>query len=209
MFLNYVKFKVSNDFIDFIKLLQDRITNMHITNNMNWTENYTKYIILFEGQSKGNYDKIKDDIDINKLYNGFIERYKGILPNLVINDLVITTDEKGKKIIALSVNSSKLFDMKLYLINNFEYFFSIEENILYKKYKLVNGSEDTIVEPLNIIFPIISEYDIKKNVSIYQVYYNLIEIIHNLENTIMGKELDTTSCIFETEHKRAKKIKLW
>ena len=209
MFLNYVKFKVSNDFIDFIKLLQDRITNMHITNNMHWTENYTKYIILFEGQSKGNYDKIKDDIDINKLYNGFIERYKGILPNLVINDLIITTDEKGKKIIALSVNSSKLFDMKLYLINNFEYFFSIEENILYKKYKLINGSEDTIVEPLNIIFPIISEYDIKKNVSIYQVYYNLIEIIHNLENTIIGKELYTTSCIFETEHKRAKKIKLW
>jgi hypothetical protein len=99
--------------------------------------------------------------------------------------------------------------MKLYLINNFEYFFSIEENILYKKYKLVNGSEDTIVEPLNIIFPIISEYDIKKNISIYQVYYNLTEIIHNLENTIIGKELDTTSCIFETEHKRAKKIKLW
>lgn len=209
MFLNYVKFKVSNDFIDFIKLLQEKINNLNITHNMYWTDNYTKYIILFEGQSKGNYDKIKDDIDINKLYNGFIERYKGILPNLVINDLIITTDEKGKKIIALSVNSNKLLDMRLYLINNFEYFFSIEENILCKKYKLINGSEDTIVEPLNIIFPIISEYDIKKNVSIYKVYYNLIEIIHNLENNIIGKELDTTSCIFETEHKRAKKIKLW
>jgi len=209
MFLNYVKFKVSNDFIDFIKLLQEKINKMNITNNIYWTENYTKYIILFEGQSKGSYDKIKDDIDINKLYSGFIEMYKGILPNLVINDLIITTNEKGKKIIALSVNSSKLLDMRLYLINNFEYFFSIEENILYKKYKLINGSEDTIVEPLNIIFPIISEYDIKKNISIYQVYYNLIEIIHNLENNIIGKELDTTSCIFETEHKRAKKIKLW
>ncbi len=209
MFLNYVKFKVSNDFIDFIKLLQERITNMNITNNPYWIDKYTKYIILFEGQSKGNYDKIKDDIDINKLYNGFIERYKGILPNLVINELIITTDEKGKKIISLSINSNKLLDMRLYLIHNFGYFFSIEENILLKKYKTSDGSEETITEPLNIIFPIISEYDLKKSISIYKVYYNLIEIIHNFENNIIGKELDTTSCIFETEHKRAKKIKLW
>ena len=101
MFINYLKFKMSLEFIELIKSLQEVINKMNVTSCPNWTDNYSKSIILFEGQSKGHCDKYQTVQDLNKLYNGFIEINAGKLPLLNIRELNIFTNYKGKQIIGL------------------------------------------------------------------------------------------------------------
>jgi hypothetical protein len=207
MFISYLKFKMTHEFIDFIKILQEKINEMNYANCPNWMESFTKSIILFESQTKDKSDKYQTINDINKLYNGFLEIYDGILPEVLINDLVIVTNHKGKKTVGILINSSYFLNMRAQLADIFGYKYYPENDILVKKFKSSDNTEIYINEPFNIVMPIISESYIKKGISIFNVYSVLNDIIHSLG--VHNKIFQTTSFVYETENKRGKKLQLW
>jgi hypothetical protein len=207
MFINYLKFKMSIEFIELVKLFQETINKMNITACPNWMENYSKSIILFEGQSKGHSDKYQTIQDLNDLYNGFIALNSGKLPEISIRDLTIFTNYKGKQIIGLIIDSNNIIDMRADLSYTFGYKIYSEENIIIKKFKSTDGSENIIIEPLCCFFPIISESHIKKGINIKEIYCELIAAL--TIHSISGKILKPTELVYETENKRGKKIKVW
>jgi hypothetical protein len=198
--------KMSQDFIDLIKSFQLCINNMNITNNVSWCDDYPKVPILFEGQYKGHPDKIKNHFDVNKMLDGFLEKYNGIYPNIYIIGLFITKDNKGKNMISLILESQQITSMRMELINNSGYYFDNCETVV-KNFKKVDGGEDIIIEKLGIEMPIINESNIKKSVNIYGVYTILCEqlLLSNISNNI----IQPTSFVYETENKRGNKITLW
>jgi hypothetical protein len=152
---------MSNEFIELIKSFQEIINKMNVTSCPNWMENYSKSIILFEGQSKGHSDKYQTVNDLNNLYNGFIEINAGKLPDLSIRELNIFTNHKGKQILGLYLDSCNIIDMRAELSDIFGYKIYGEEGIIIKKFKSTDGSENILIDPLNVFFPIISESHIK------------------------------------------------
>ena len=207
MFINYLKFKMSLEFIELIKSLQEIINKMNIVACTNWIENYSKSIILFEGQSKGHCDKYQTVQDLNNLYNGFIEINAGKLPSLSIRELDIFINHKGKKIIGLYLDSGNIIDMRADLSYIFGYKIYAEEGIIIKKFKSTDGSDNIIVEPLSVFYPIISESHIKKGVNIKDVYCNLLSCPFNY--SLIDKVIYPVELVYETENKRGKKIKIW
>jgi len=207
MFINYLKFRMSLEFIELIKSFQEVINKMNVTSCMNWTENYSKSIILFEGQSKGHSDKYQNIYDLNHLYNGFIEINIGKLPSLSINELNIFTNHKGKKIIGLYLNSFKITEMRAELSDIFGYKIYSEEGIIIKKFKSTDGSDNIIIEPLNLFYPIISESHLKKGINIKDVYCILLSSLFS--QSFDNKIIYPTELIYETENKKGKKIKVW
>jgi len=207
MFIHYLKFRMPIEFVELIKTFQNKIDVMDVTVNSSWTENYTKSIILFEGQSKGHPDKIQNNIDINNLLNGFISRYFNILPEIYINDLIITTSKKGRRNICLVISSSFINQMRMYLFDNFGYNFYSADDIVIKKFKNSDGTDNIIKESINIELPIIGEAYIKKNINIYDLYITLSNIL--VSSKLYNSSIKPESIIFETENKRGKKFHLW
>ncbi len=193
------------EFTELIKEFQEKINKMDVVINNLWTTNYSKYVILFEGQTKGHHDKFQSCKDINKLLNGFLEMYANILPEIKIIDMIIK-DYNDKQEICLILSSRIIFEMRCILSETYGYYL-INDQII-KKFKNENGREDDIIiENINIEFPIISDIHLKKNINLISIYMRLIEILN--DHKIMNKEIEPINFIFETEHKRAKKIILW
>ena len=80
MFVHYLKLKMSQEFIDIIKELQNKLSSLNVVNDINWMIHYMKSLTLFEAQSRGNINKINTINDVNKLLDGFVENYYVILP---------------------------------------------------------------------------------------------------------------------------------
>jgi hypothetical protein len=198
---------MSLEFIELIKSLQDVINKMNVVSCHNWMENYSKSIILFEGQSKGHCDKYQTVQDLNHLYNGFIEVNAGKLPSLSIRELDIFINHKGKKIIGLYLDSVNIIDMRAELSDIFGYKIYVEEGIIIKKFKSTDGCDNIIVEPLSVFFPIISESHIKKGINVKEVYCNLLSYLFNY--SFNDKVIQPIELVYETENKRGKKIKVW
>ena len=207
MFINYLKYKLSNDFYEIIKKLQDEINNMNYSVSAYWTESFTKSIILFESQSKGHCDKCQNIIDVNKLYNGFLEKYALKLPIITVNELVIITNIKGKKVIGLQLSGSQFIDMRIELADSFGYTYYIDNDVLVKNFKTTDNKDNYIIEPLYVFLPIISESYIKKNINIHTVYLTLLKTLNILD--VYQKEFQTINLVYETENKRGRKIVLW
>jgi len=207
MFISYLKYKMSYDFIDFIKALQDKINSMNIVHCTSWIESYSTSIILFETQNKGHSEKCQNVIDVNLLYNGFLEMYAGYLPEVNIKELVIINNIKGKQTIALILEANRFIDMRVELADIFGYSYYPELDILTKTYKSTDHSELKIIEPISVVIPIISESYLKKGVNIFLIYSLLNDYIHSYG--IMNKSFQTKSFVYETENKRGKKIQLW
>ncbi len=198
---------MSDEFIDLVKLFQEIINKMNITSCPNWMDYYSKSIILFEGQSKGYSEKYQTVQELNNLYNGFIGLYAGILPTVTIRELNIFTNHKGKQIIGLYLDSSDIIEMRADLSYTFGYKIYSDENIIIKQFKSTDGSDNIIIEPLNLFFPIISESHLKKSVNIRDVYNELIGYLIN--HSLNNKVIESTALVYETENKRGKKIKIW
>jgi hypothetical protein len=207
MFIHYLKFKMPLEFIELIKSFQNKINDMDITNTPSWSENYSKSVILFEGQSKGHPDKIQTLQDVNILLYGFIERYSNILPEVYVSNLIINTSKKGKKYISLVIESPLIHQMRMDLIDIFGYNFYSYDDIVVKKFRNSDGSENIITESINIELPIISESYIKKNISIYNVCSALNDIL--ILSNLYNDHVQPHNIMFETENKRGKKINLW
>ncbi len=207
MFISYLKYKMSYDFIDFIKALQDKINSMNIVHCTSWVESYSTSIILFETQNKGHSEKCQNVIDVNILYNGFIEMYAGYLPEVNIKELVIINNVKGKQTIALILEANRFISMRAELADIFGYSYYPDLDILTKTYKSTDHSELKIIEPISVIIPIISESYLKKGVNIFIVYSLLNDYIHSYG--AINKSFQTKSFVYETENKRGKKIQLW
>ncbi len=180
---------------------------MNVVSCPNWMENYSKSIVLFEGQSKGHCDKYQTVHDLNTLYNGFIEINVGKLPLLSIRELDIFINNKGKKIIGLYLDSVNIIDMRADLSDIFGYKIYSEEGIIIKKFKSTDGGDNIIIEPLSVFYPIISESHIKKGINVKEVYCNLISYLSNY--SIIDKIIQPIELVYETENKRGKKIKVW
>ena len=207
MFINFLKYKLSNEFYEIIKKLQDEINQMNYSNSPSWTESFTKSIILFEGQSKGHSEKCQTIQDVNKLYSGFLEKYALKLPTITIKELIIITNTKGKKIIGLQLSANQFIDMRIELADIFGYQLDIDNDILVKKFKTTDNKDTYITEPLYVFLPIISESYIKKSIDINFVYINLLKILITLN--VYEKEYQTIHLVYETENKRGRKIVLW
>ena len=195
------------EFTELIKLFQNKIDEMDITVSSSWTENYTKSLILFEGQSKGHPDKIQHNRDINNLLNGFICRYSNILPEICVTDLIITKNKKGRRNICLVVTSSFVNQMRMDLFDYFGYNFYSYDDIVIKKFKNSDGTDSIIKESINIELPIIGEAYLKKSVNIYDVYMILTSIL--VSSKLYNSIVQPDSIVFETENKRGKKFNLW
>ncbi len=207
MFINYLKFRMPLEFIELVKSFQEVINKMNITSCPNWIENYSKSIVLFEGQSKGHSEKYQTVYDLNDLYNGFISINVGKLPSLTIRELNIFTNHKGKQIIGLYLDSCNIIEMRADLSDIFGYKIYSDEGIIIKKFKSTDGSDNIIVEPLNVFYPIISESHLKKGVNIRDVYCNLAASL--FAQSISDKVIYPTELVYETENKRGKKIRVW
>jgi hypothetical protein len=216
MFVHYLKLKMSQEFIDIIKELQNKLSSLNVVNDVNWMIHYMKSLTLFEAQSKGNINKINTINDVNKLLDGFVENYYGILPGIKINGLVFNFDHKGKCIICLKISSTIISDIRMNLAYYFNYInltmdamdvseSDFNENIIVKKFVNLDGHETIYTESIDIELPIISESHLKKNISLERVYLALSDILYNYHNEIYYP----VSLHFETENTRAKKISLW
>ncbi len=198
---------MSNDFIDFIKALQDKINSMNIVHCPSWIESYSTSIILFETQNKGHSEKCQSIIDVNKLYNGFVEIYAGYLPEITIKELIILNTGRGKQTLALVINGNRFISMRAELADMFSYSYYPEFDIIHKIYKSTDNTDLRITEPISVVIPIISESYLKKSVNIFLVYSILNDYIHSYG--VMNKSFKTKSFVYETENKRGKKIQLW
>jgi hypothetical protein len=216
MFVHYLKLKMSQEFIDIIKELQNKISSLNVVNDVNWMIHYSKSLTLFEAQSRGNINKINTINDVNKLLDGFVENYYGILPEIKIDGLTINLDHKGKYILCLKIKSTIISDMRMNLAYYFNYINStmdtidnfvpdFNENIIVKKFVNLDGKEIINSESIDIELPIISQSHLKKNISLERVYLALSDILYNYNNEIYYP----VSLHFETENTRAKKISLW
>jgi hypothetical protein len=216
MFVHYLKLKMSQEFIDIIKELQNKLSSLNVVNDINWMIHYMKSLTLFEAQSRGNINKINTINDVNKLLDGFVENYYGILPEIKIDGLVFNIDHKGKYTLCLKIKSTIISDIRMNLAYYFNYINhtmdimdnfapDFNENIIIKKFVNLNGSETIYNESIDIELPIISELHLKKNISIERVYLALSDILYNYHNEIYYP----VSLHFETENTRAKKISLW
>lgn len=225
MFVHYLKFKMSLEFVDIIKELQNKLSSMNVVNDVNWAIHYSKSLTLFEAQSRGNLNKIHNIKDVNKLLDGFVENYYGILPAIKIDGLVFNFDHKGKCIICLKIKSTVISDIRMNLAYYFDYinkdkdtymdidiigneynlFSDINQNIILKKLVNLDGTETIYSESIDIELPIISQSHLKKNVSIERVYLTLSDILSNYYNEVYHP----VNLYFETENNRAKKISLW
>lgn len=216
MFVHYLKLKMSHEFIDIIKELQNKISSLNVVNDVNWMINYSKSLTLFEAQNRGNVNKINTINDVNKLLDGFVENYYGILPEIKIDGLIVNLDHKGKYILCLKIKSTIISDMRMNLAYYFNYINStmdtidnfapdFNENIIVKKFVNLDGKEIINSESIDIELPIISQYHLKKNISLERVYLALSDILYNYNNEIYYP----VSLHFETENTRAKKISLW
>ncbi len=193
------------EFTELIKEFQEKINKMDVVINNLWTTNYSKYVILFEGQTKGHHEKYQTPKDVNYLLNGFLEMYANILPEIKITDLIIKQND-NKKEICLLLSSRVIIEMRYILSEIYGYY--ITDDRIIKKFKNENGrSDDIVVENINIEYPIISEIYLKKNVNIVQIYMRLYDILN--DHNVLYKEIEPISFIFETEHKRAKQVMLW
>ena len=205
MFIHYLKYKMPYEFTELIKEFHEKINKMDVVINSLWTTNYSKYVILFEGQTKGHHEKFQTPKDINKLLNGFLEMYANILPEIKITDMIIKHYD-DKKEICLILSSRVIFEMRYLLCETYGYYL-VNDQIV-KRFKTENGRADEIViENINIEFPIISDIHLKKNVNLLSIYMRLFEILN--DHKILNKEIEPINFIFDTEHKRAKKIILW
>ncbi len=205
MFIHYLKYKMPYEFTELIKEFQDKINKMDVVINNLWTNNYSKYVILFEGQTKGHHERFQTAKDINILLNGFLEMYANVLPEIKITDMIIKNYD-NKNEICLILSSRLIFEMRYLLSETYGYYL-IEDKII-KKFKNENGRpEDIIIENIYIEFPIISDVYLKKNINLLSIYMRLLEILN--EHNIINKEIEPINFIFDTEHKRAKKIILW
>lgn len=216
MFVHYLKLKMSQEFIDIIKELQNKLSSLNVVNDINWMIHYMKSLTLFEAQSRGNINKINTINDVNKLLDGFVENYYGILPEIKIDGLVFNIDNKGKYTLCLKIKSTIISDIRMNLAYYFNYINptmdimdnftpDFNENIIIKKFVNLNGSETIYNESIDIELPIISELHLKKNISLERVYLALSDILYNYHNEIYYP----VSLHFETENTRAKKISLW
>jgi hypothetical protein len=219
---------MSDEFVNLIKELQTKLSLMNIVNDSNWTINYSKSLILFEAQSCGNLTRINNIQDVNKLLDGFVEKYCGNLPEIILDGLKIKIDRKGKYVIYLKTKSEIISNMRMNLAYYFNYIsesnmdgmdtgmdneidinnnidIDNEKNIIIKKFINLDGKEIIYNESIDIELPIIHESHLKKNINIFRVYLMLSEIVYNYYN----KPYYTISLHFETENKRAKKISLW
>jgi hypothetical protein len=216
MFVHYLKLKMSQEFITIIKELQNKLSSLNVVNDNNWMIHYMKSLTLFEAQSRGNINKINTINDVNKLLDGFVENYYGILPEIKIDGLIFNLDHKGKYTLCLKIKSTIISDIRMNLAYYFNYINmtmdtidnfapDFNENIIVKKFVNLNGNETIHTESIDIELPIISEFHLKKNVSIERVYLALSDILYNYNNEIYYP----VSLHFETENTRAKKISLW
>ena len=193
------------EFTELIKEFHEKINKMDVVINNLWTTNYSKYVILFEGQTKGNHDKYQTPKDVNNLLNGFLETYANILPEIKITDMIIKQYD-NKKEICLILSSRIIIEMRYLLCETYGYYL-INEQII-KKFKNENGrKDDIIIENINLEYPIISDTYLKKNVNISTIYMRLYDILN--VHKIFNKEIEPLSFIFDTEHKRAKQVMLW
>ena len=198
---------MSYDFIDFIKALQDKINSMNIVHCASWFESYSTSIILFETQNKGHSEKCQSVLDVNKLYDGFIEMYAGYLPDVYIKELAIISNSKGKQIIALVIEACRFVNMRAELADIFGYSYNPELDMICKVYKSSDHSDLQIVEPFSVIIPIISDSYLKKGINIVFIHSILNDYLHSCN--ITNKSFQTKSFVYETENKRGKKIQLW
>jgi hypothetical protein len=216
MFVHYLKLKMSHEFIDIIKELQHKISSLNVVNDVNWMINYSKSLTLFEAQNRGNVNKINTINDVNKLLDGFVENYYGILPEIKMDGLIVNLDHKGKYILCLKIKSTIISDMRMNLAYYFNYINptmdiidnfapDFNENIIVKKFINFDGKEIINYESIDIELPIISQSHLKKNISLERVYLALSDILYNYNNEIYYP----VSLHFETENTRAKKISLW
>jgi len=216
MFVHYLKLKMSQEFITIIKELQNKLSSLNVVNDNNWMIHYIKSLTLFEAQSRGNINKINTINDVNKLLDGFVENYYGILPEIKIDGLIFNLDHKGKYTLCLKIKSTIISDIRMNLAYYFNYINmtmdtidnfapDFNENIIVKKFVNLDGNETIHTESIDIELPIISEFHLKKNVSIERVYLALSDILYNYNNEIYYP----VSLHFETENTRAKKISLW
>ena len=93
------------------------------------------------------------------------------------------------------------------MINIFDYDFYSCDDIVIKKFKNSDGSENLITESISIEIPMIRESYIKKNISIYTVCSVLNDIL--VFSNLYKDNIQTQKIMFETENKRGKKITLW
>ncbi len=216
MFVHYLKLKMSQEFITIIKELQNKLSSLNVVNDNNWMIHYMKSLTLFEAQSRGNINKINTINDVNKLLDGFVENYYGILPEIKIDGLIFNLDHKGKYTLCLKIKSTIISDIRMNLAYYFNYINltmdtmdnfaqDFNENIIVKKFVNLDGNETIHTESIDIELPIISESHLKKNVSLERVYLALSDILYNYHNEIYYP----VSLLFETENTRAKKISLW
>jgi hypothetical protein len=213
MFVHYLKLKMSHEFITIIKELQNKLSSLNVVNDNNWMIHYIKSLTLFEAQSRGNINKINTINDVNKLLDGFVENYYGILPEIKIDGLIFNLDHKGKYTLCLKIKSTIISDIRMNLAYYFNYInmtmdnfaSDFNENIIVKKFVNLDGNETFHTESIDIELPIISESHLKKNVSLERVYLALSDILYNYHNEIYYP----VSLHFETENTRAKKISLW
>ncbi len=207
MFIHFLKLRMPTEFVELIKAFQNKIDSMGVTVSPAWSENYSKSLILFEGQSRGNAEKIKNQIDVNNLLNGFVEKYCNLKPELYIKDIYIRINNKGKKTIYVLFQSSLINEMKMDLIDSFGYLFNSEYGLILKKFKNTDQSDNLITENIDIELPIIHETYIKKNINIYDIYINLKDIFYS--SNVWKDTIIPESIVFETENKKIKKIILW
>lgn len=216
MFVHYLKLKMSQEFIDIIKELQNKLSSLNVVNDNNWMIHYSKSLSLFEAQSRGNINKINNINDVNKLLDGFVENYYGILPEIKIDGLIFNIDHKGKYTLCLKIKSTIISDIRMNLAYYFNYINptidtmdnfapNFNENIIVKKFVNLDGTETINSESIDIELPIISQSHLKKNISLERVYLALSDILYNYHNEIYYP----VSLHFETENTRAKKISLW
>ncbi len=213
MFVHYLKFKMSQTFVDIIKELQHKLSSLNVVNDNNWMIHYSKSLTLFEAQSRGNINKINTINDVNKLLDGFVENYYGILPEIKINGLVIKIDNKGKFIICLKLQSNIITNIRINLAHYFDYInkeidyneYNLFSDVITKKFINLDGRESIYSESPDIELPIISQTHLKKHVSIERIYLILSDILYNYNNEVYYP----VSLHFETENTRAKKISLW
>ncbi len=207
MFIHFLKFRMPNEFVELIKAFQNKIDSMGVTVSASWSENYSKSLILFEGQSKGNAEKIKNLFDVNTLLNGFVEKYCNVKPEIYIKDIYINSNNKGKKTIYVVFQSSLINEMKMDLMDSFGYLFNSENGLILKKFKNTDQSDNLIIENIDIELPIIHETYIKKSINIYDIYLNLKNVFYS--SNIWKDTIIPESIVFETENKKIKKIILW
>jgi len=206
MFVHFLKFKMPIEFSEFIKILKNKINSLDITLK-DWDLNFSYDVKLFECQTKGHAEKIKTLKDVNLLYNGFVEIYNDVLPILNIAGLTINRNHKGYQSICLVLSSQVINEMRIELARYHDYNVLIDNEIIYKTFQDGEGKLIDIQETFNIEYPIISQNQLKKNTSIY----NLCVILSNLliENDMFEKEITPENLYFKTENGKCKKIKLW